>query len=57
MTKAMRDRLRRVAGGAPGRVKKAKKPIAVRGKKTKKAEINGPNDRKLKILELRHDRN
>ena len=39
MTRAMRDRLRRVAGGAPGRVKKAKKPIAVRGKKTKKAKL------------------
>jgi hypothetical protein len=38
MTRAMRDRLRRVAGGAPGR-KKAKKPIAVRGKKTKKAKL------------------
>jgi hypothetical protein len=38
MTRAMRDRLRRVAGGAPGRVKKAKKPIAVRGKKTTKAK-------------------
>lgn len=38
MTRAMRDRLRRVAGGAPGRTK-AKKPIAVRGKKTKKAKL------------------
>jgi len=38
MTRAMRDRLRRVAAGTPGRTK-AKKPDAVRGKKTKKAKM------------------
>ena len=35
MTKAMRDRLRKVAGGLPAR-KKAKKPVAARGKTTKR---------------------
>jgi hypothetical protein len=35
MTKAMRDRLRRVATGTPAR-KKAKKPVAARGKTTRR---------------------
>ena len=38
MTRAMRDRLRRVAAGTPGRTK-ARKPDAARGKKTKKAKM------------------
>ena len=35
MTKAMRDRLKKVAGSLPAR-KKAKKPVAARGKTTKR---------------------
>ena len=38
MTRAMRDQLRRVAAGTPGRTK-ARKPDAARGKKTKKAKM------------------
>ena len=38
MMKAMKDRLKKVAAGTPGR-KKPKRPSAVRGKKTKKAAI------------------
>ena len=39
MMKAMRNKLKKVATGAPGRVKKAKRPDAARGKTTKKGKI------------------
>ena len=44
MTRAMRDQLRRVAAGTPGRTK-ARKPDAARGKKTKQAKLRDIVDR------------
>ena len=49
MTRGMRDRLRRVAKGTPGR-KKAKKPIAVRGKKTTKAKLMDQMRKRLRAV-------
>ena len=47
MIRGMKDKLRRVAPGTPAR-KKAKKPIAVRGKKTTKAKAMDQMRKRLK---------
>jgi len=52
MTRGMRDRLRRVAGGTPGR-KKAKRPTAVRGKKTTKAKAMDQMRKRLRDKALK----